>query len=489
PPLDELVTDPRARFDPSDPAGMAATMARCLDAESQALQASLRADATGVVDSWDTVARRTVSVWEQLASARRRPWRRRRRVAVVSPFPPVLSGVAGYSAAMVEAMRRVDERRGGAPPLEVDCFADGLDRYRVDPLPVGDARPRDAALFERFDGVAGGYEHVLYVLGNSECHAHALGALRRRPGTVLAHEVRLSGLLGFSARSRGAVPGGLEAAIERNYPGLPAGLGRGDRLEDADAERYGLYLLKDVVRDAERCAVFSESARRLACLDVGPGLDGRVGVVPFALWCLDEAQRRAVGSARAERVAAPGGDGGPAIVSSFGIVHPQKRPEALVLALAELRRRGHDVVARFVGPVSESMRDALGGQAAAAGVGDHVMLTGAVDAHEYLAQLGRTDVAVQLRKHFFGECSLTVGECLSAGVATVVSSAGWMGELPGDAVVKVDLEGGSGALADAIEPLLTTSERRLALGESGRAWASTQTFDLVAEAVLDLLGV
>ncbi len=506
PPLSELVADARARFDPADPQDMAAVMARCVT--DAGLQASLRADADKVVTSWDAVAERAVSVWEQMADGSRRPWRRRRRVAVVSPFPPIRSGVAGYSAAMVAAMHRVDARRAeargasgvgsAASPLEIDCFVDGRNRSRVDPLPVAGALPVDAALFERFDGVLGGYEHVVYVLGNSEHHANALGALRRRRGTVLAHEVRLSGLLALSATTRGAAPGGLSAAIERNYPGLPEGLGHGDRLDDADTERYGLYLLKDVVRDAERCALFSDAARRLAVLDVGPDLDGRLAVVPFALSCLDEAQRRAVETARATRSAqsaqsaqsvVAAGAGTPATVSSFGIVHPQKRPGDIVLALAELRRRGHDVVVQFVGPVGDAMRDALTTLASTEGVEAYVELTGVVDDAEYLARLGRTDVAVQLRRHFFGECSLTVGECLSAGVPTVVSSTGWMGELPDDAVAKVDPEAGVGALADILGQLVTTAERRRRLGDSGRAWAETQTYELVAEAVLDLLGV
>lgn len=500
PPLTELVADPRARFDPTNHEDMAATMARCLGDE--ALQASLRTDAVSAVDSWNTVAGRVVGVWEELASGARRPWRRRRRMAVVSPFPPIMSGVAGYSAAMVDAMRRVEVRRSAearvagtdpaprgapdattVPPLEIDCFIDGRNRYRVDPLPMGGSHPIDAALFERYDGIVGGYEHVVYVLGNSECHANALGALRRRPGTVLAHEVRLSGLLSFSLHTRGAVPGGLEAAIARNYPGLPEGLGRDNQLDDADAERYGLYLLKDVVHDAPRCVVFSEAARRLACLDVGPELDGRLDVVPFALWCLDDDQRLAVEAARAGR------DDGPAVISTFGIVHPQKRPDALIGALAELRRRGHDVVVQFVGPASDALRQTLLAQAAAAGVEDHVRITGAVDDEEYLVSLGRTDVAVQLRRRFFGECSLTVGECLSAGVATVVSSTGWMGDLPDTAVAKVDPECSGAGLAGALEPLVATARRRQELGASGRSWAQTQTFELVAEAILDLLGV
>jgi glycosyltransferase involved in cell wall biosynthesis len=334
------------------------------------------------------------------------------------------------------------------------------------------------------------------VLGNSEFHANALAALRRRPGTVLCHEVRLSGLLALSLHTRDAVPGGLETAIACDYPGLPEGLGRGGSVGDADAERYGLYLLKDVAPDADRVLVFSEAARRLADVDVGPSLAGRLGVVPYAVSQLPPEALRAVAAARAGQE--PAGRRstrqsarrhGRRVVSSFGIVDPRKRPETMVEAVAVLARDGHDVELRMVGPVSERMASTVRALATSLGVGDRVHVDGEVSRDRYLSLLGRTEVAVQLRDRFSGECSGTVCECLSAGVPTVVSAIGWMAEIPSDAVCAAAPDCDGSTLADVVRSLLSTEGRRAALGEAGRRWAEERTFDVTAAALLEVMGV
>lgn len=189
-------------------------------------------------------------------------------------------------------------------------------------------------IFERADAAIGGYDHVLYALGNSEYHANALAALRRRRGPVLAQEVRLSGLLGFSRYTRGAVPGGVQGAISRNYPGLPGGLGSGGAVEPVDAERSGLLMLKDIAGDTDQVLVCSEAGRRLALVDVGPAHADWIGVVPLAV-----IRRIDVGTPQvmmADTVAPNGSDTADArserlpLVASFGIVVPSKRPESVI---------------------------------------------------------------------------------------------------------------------------------------------------------------
>lgn len=478
PPFDEIVPDARARFDPADPQAMAQTLARCLTDDS--VRRAVRADARATVLSWDTVAARAAAALAPLAGGARRPWRPRARptLAVVSPLPPVPSGIAGYSAELVAALERV-----AGESLRVDCFVDGRNRFPVDPEPVCGRVPVDAALFERVDGAIGGYDHVLYVLGNSECHANALAALRRRPGTVLAHEVRLSGLLSLSGDTRGALQeGGVAGAVARNYPGLPGGLAPGGVVEPADAERYGLLLLKEVAAAAPSVLVCSEAARRLAALDVGPALTGRVRVAPYAVTQLTDAEREAVAVWRSAAPPAP------PLVASFGIVDPSKRPETVIEAVAALARRGIHVRAALVGPVSRALGGALRSLAATLAVADRVQVTGEVTADDYLRLLGEATVAVQLRDRFSGECSGTVSECLSAGVPTVVARIGWMAEIPSDAARSLPPTCGAGELADTLAALLATPERRGALAAGGARWARRQSFDVAAAEVLEALG-
>ena len=486
-PFDELVTDPRARFDPTAPGELAKVMERCLTDES--LRATLRREGASAVSGWDEVASRAAAVFESLAARPRRRGRKpTRRVAFVSPFPPITSGVAADSARLVAALAGRAER-GGGPPVELELFGDGLDRYPARPDPVAGREVTDARAFLAVDAAHGGFDRVVYVLGNSECHASALASLRRRRGVVVCHDVRLSGLMTFSAEMPGAVPGGLEGAITRNYPLLPNGLGTTGRLSSTEQDRYGLLFVNEVAGLADRLLVSSEAARRLAALDTGPEGSSRLGVLPFALDRLSKTDRVAVEAAR-ETSARRGGDREKRpCVASFGIVDPSKRPDVLVAAVADLAgTKGLEVDLVLAGPVSEELAERLRALAASLGIAERVQLTGNLLWESYLELLGRADLAVQLRASFNGEASAAVSECLSAGVATVTSRVGWLGELPPDAVSHVRRDCSPLELSGELARLLGDVEARRSLASRGQELAATRTFDETAEALLAELG-
>lgn len=432
---------------------------------------------------WEEVAARSAEALSELvARPRRRSGRRRgaRRVAVISPFPPMRSGVAGYSRRLVEALGEI-VAEDDAGRIELDCFIDGRDRYPVAAEPVSGVRPLDARLFHLADGMIH-YDTVLYVLGNSEYHSNALAALRRRPGVVYTHDVRLSGLFSFAAETRGALDGGLAATIARAYPDLPAGLGANGSVSPGEQDRYGLLLLREVAGPSKRLLVSSAAARRLAELDLGPELSERLEVLPFAVSCLAREELDTVSRSRRQRKESP-----PFRLASFGIVDPAKRPDVIVLALAELVSRGIDAELALVGLVSSELDAELRSLAADVGVEGRLEVTGPVEREEYLMQLGRAHLAVQLRSRFYGEASAAVSECLSAGLATVVPRLGWMEEIPDLAVAKVAPDCSPADLADAVAMLLGDEERRRSLAAAGAAWAAGKTYRAAAAALLEVL--
>jgi glycosyltransferase involved in cell wall biosynthesis len=459
-------------------------------------------------DPWEDVVERAAAVFERLASRGRQPWRRERRVAIVSPFPPIASGVARYSSRLAEAFKA--ELDVVAPGTALHCFADGLNRLPAAsavptltgdranaaeaeapaglvparPRPPGDGDVFDARQFIQVELAVGGYERVVYVLGNSEYHSGALAALRRRSGTVMAHDVRVSNLLRHSSRLRGTMPGGLKRAIRRAYGDvLPDGLGRIDSISEEDLERLGLLLLRDIAPHADRLLVSSEAARRLAETDVGPELAGRLGVLPFAM-ALDADELATVAAARRHRRA-----GDRLLVASFGIVDPIKLPHLLVSAVAALGERTGAELA-LVGSVSDALVNQLSSQASELGIADRCCVTGHVQRSEYLEHLGRTTVALQLRADFAGEASAAVGDCLAAGVPTIVSNVGWMAELPDDTVVKLGASPHSPGVAELtheLGALLDDPDRRQALSERAAAYAADHTFARTAAALVAAL--
>ncbi|HLI15914.1 MAG TPA: glycosyltransferase [Acidimicrobiales bacterium] len=485
PPLDELV-EREGRFDPESAVAIARAIAAALG--DDALRRRLAVGRPGAVRTWRTVAERAGEAFDELLAAPRRPSRRRRRrLAVVTPLPPSPTGVAAYSFRLLEQL-------SGRRHLEVEAFADGPTPGQV--APDGVARYKAASL-RRVEALTGGYDAVLYVLGNSHHHLGALRLLRERRGSILSHDVRLTNLYRHEHGDPGLRRGGLARAIAAMYgDAIPAGLGDNEELSPADLESYGLYLAREAVTLAERFLVTSRAAVQLARLDAGGR--GTILPLPFAIAAPDPrpllftgaASRAPDGLAQAGRWWGqhPEGFDGP-LIAHFGIVDPIKRPELLVEAAACCRGSHPKLRLAFVGPVADELARDLARQAEQAGLGDALVLTGALPPAAYRAWLDRCLVAIQLRAGFNGEASAAVGECLACGVATVVTELGWMRELPDDAVEKVAPTLEAGELAAVVSRLLVDEARRARLGRRGRDLAAHQGFDAVADAVLDALAL
>lgn len=467
--LRDLVA-PECRFDPESPAAIAAAVERALtDGE---LRTRAVANAARSRMGWDQVADRTRAAYETLLGASRPSAGRRARprLAVVSPFPPIASGIADYSFRIVEQLQAT-----GA--FDIDCFADGLDRGPGPAVVPSGLDCYDARGFRAVEGVTAGYDKVLYVLGNGEFHSSALESLRRRSGVVLAHEVRLSGLYRFAARSKAAVPGGLAAAVRRMYGSLlPKDLASSGEVTPVEAERYGLLMAREVISLAERFLVTSEAAAELARIEAGQELASRVGVAGFAIGApAKDARHRS-----AERT--PG-----RLLTSFGIVDPAKQPEKLLRAFARMAEGRPALRFAFVGPVSTSLADELLVLASRLGVADRVQVAGRVGPDVYSEWLDRADLALQLRAGFGGEASAAVADCLAHGVPMVVSDTGWMAELPAEVARKVAPTVTDAELAELCLALLDDADARGSLSERALAYAREHSFAAAAQTLVDLL--
>jgi glycosyltransferase involved in cell wall biosynthesis len=461
---------PRTRPDRSDPLAIRKALERGLgDAE---FREASREQTRNLSTTWAQVASRTASVYEELLVRPHRPWRRRRRIAIISPFPPVASGIANYSFRLVEKLASLGD-------FDIDCFADGLDRSPERPsaplgLPIYDARG-----FLSWDAATAGYDDVIYVLGNSEFHGAAFSSLRRRRGTVLAHDVRLSGLYHFAARSRTATQEGLADTLHRIYgPVLPGSPAFADEGPASRADTHGLLMAREAISLADRFLVTSQAAARLARIEAGPGLASRVGVVGFAT---------EVVAARASAGISTAIDRRARVLASFGIVDPIKQPHKLLRTFAALATSDPDLILALVGPVSTELAHDLASLGEELGIADRLIITGRVEADAYRDWLERTDLAVQLRGSFSGEASAAVGDCLACGVPMIVTDIGWMGELPDRVVFKVPPDVSSADLAEACGRLLEDKVVRAALSNQAHLYAGDHSFEAAARGLLAIL--
>src|SRR5579862_8783361 len=93
------------------------------------------------------------------------------RIAFFSPLPPTRSGIADYSAAVLEPLARL---------AQVDTF-------------TGESRNFDPS----------GYDLALYQLGNNPHHTFAYEAAMTHPGVVVIHEANLHHLIADLTIRRG----------------------------------------------------------------------------------------------------------------------------------------------------------------------------------------------------------------------------------------------------------------------------------------------
>src|SRR5262245_29232739 len=433
----EILGDLRATFDPSQPGDIAACIARTLDDEGE-LERLRRVSAERTAHfTWDRVARRAVEGYERalaMPSHRETAPRRRSRLAVFTPWPPEASGAAGYSRQLVERL---------ADHADVDVIVAG----------DGDADPYDRSLEPRvrlwsaedFDWVneLRDFDRFLYVLGNSPLHRHALEALLERPGVAVAHDVRSRALY------RSLEPGWVENPVwirEKLYAMY------GDRIPPAALRaapgdpgvqgQFGIYMSRDVQAHAEKLLVHSRYAADVLRMDLPPGVAAAETVVVG----------RGIPEAAVKRNG-HGPEGGPTLLSHGAGEHPESI-DLLVHAFAAIARDREGARLLLIGELEEGAETRLRETASNLGLRDAVRVAGRLEGEEYWRTLPGADVAVELRTSSDGEASAAVCDCLAARVPTVVSSVGWLGELPDPAVLRVPRECAPGVLAEAIGRVL-----------------------------------
>jgi glycosyltransferase involved in cell wall biosynthesis len=456
--LVELVLEDEARFNPYDPRSIRATIERALT--DKTFLEHLRRPSSYAIGSWRDVAERTAQVYDDLASKRkrRRPPRRRARIAYVSPLPPQRSGVADYSHKLLEPLSEL---------CDVDAFADRC---------LGEQRAPNGihlaaiAHFEIVERLRGGYDRILVCMGNSEHHVAALDFVRRRGGVVLAHDVRLSGLYAVATSTRpefGHMP--FSEIVGKMYPErVPLEIARAGGITPEDTIAQDIFMARDVIAASDRFVVHSAYAANVARFDAAPVDRTKIAVAPFGF------SDPAVFSVAATPSEAP-------VIGTFGVVATIKQTDKLVDAFALVTQK-YPHCSLVVGgpPATADEYRLLEKQVRDHRLGDRIELLGYLDEEAFRATIARTTVAAQLRSASMGESPASIGDCLAAGVPTVVTTVGAARELPDDAVVKVEPDVSAERLAAVLMELLGDRQRREALRAEGQALARERSFEQVA---------
>lgn len=393
----------------------------------------------------------------------------RPRLALVTPWPPEQSGIAAYSRRLTRELAQI---------VDVTIVVSGTLADYEQPLEPGvrliSASSRRTSPWLRRQ------DHVLYCMGNSGFHGHVYRLLRERAGAVLLHDVQLTGFFGWYAGSqRPDDPvGWLFERVQRHYGArIAPDVLRSAMLSSQERDARGIYMTAELRQFAERLFVHSQSAREVLERDAGDvDRPVPVTVMPFGM---PPPRDDGVRPTAAQ----------PPLVVHMGAISETKGIGALIEAFGALSLRHPGARLVLAGSADEfgpAHWEALAREHAP---GASVEIAGYVESDRYDELLRTADLAVQLRSISNGEASAAVGDCLAAGIPTIVTDSGWTGELPPTAARRVPPGASAQLLAEQMNNLIVDREQRLALSAGALAHARECSFRIVAAAYVSALGL
>lgn len=376
------------------------------------------------------------------------------RIAMVTPLPPEMTGIAEYVAVLLPAL---------AEHFDIDLYT-SADLGTLESLK---ARYR-IHHFSELETNRDLYDEVIYQFGNSPFHSHMLDLLDKVPGIVVLHDFYLSSMLAHMDLHQGR-PGLFKQELVRSH----GDAARTELLLKGPWEMAKHYpASRRIIERAKGVLVHSEHAGEMRDAFY-PSLEQRN-------WMKIPMPQPSVRSISAEERLAIrtrlGFSADDFLAISLGFLADTKLNEVLLDALSDQRLSGdRSLHVVFVGENDGGEYGRLLKQK----IGrlpnhERVAITGFVSDEAYRDYLLAADCAVQLRTRSRGETSKAVHDCMSYGLPIVVNDYGSFRELPAEALIKIPAEPVAEQLAEALFSLRSNPLKRAVLGMSARHHMATE---------------
>ena len=365
------------------------------------------------------------------------------RVAFFSPLPPLKTGIADYSAAVLEPLRRL---------ADVSVF---------------DSRPK------HFDPSS--YDVLLYQLGNNQYHAFAYEMALEYPGVVVLHESNLHHLIAEMTIKRGDWDAYLR---EVEFDGGPEALSYAQRVRrlEVGPDYEGVPMLRRILAASKGVIVHS----RAVAEDVrAAGYTGPVARIPHGAW-IPDADRMAYRSCLGLDETTP-------LIGIFGFLKPYKRIAESLRAFRRLVRVEPRARMILVGeahpefPVESLIRSL--------GLSHSVRLMGFTPIEDFVGYLAACDIVLNLRFPTVGESSGTLLRSFGLGKAVIVSDVGSFREFPDEICLKVPVDAREEELLfEYLNLLVCRPDLASAMGARARQWVEREcNWELAARRYVDFL--
>jgi glycosyltransferase involved in cell wall biosynthesis/SAM-dependent methyltransferase len=365
------------------------------------------------------------------------------KVAFFSPLPPARSGIADYSAALLDELQKL---------VDVRVFASKPPAFN----------PAD-------------FDVTLYQVGNNVHHDFCYEMALDHPGVVVVHEANLHHLIADITIKRDDWDAYMQAVEHEGGPEAMAHARRVRGLE-VGPDYEGLPMLRRLLAGSKAAIVHS------GCVETelrGAGFSGPVARIQHGAW-IPEASR----SEFRDRL---GIDEATPLIGIFGFLKPYKRIAESLRAFRRLVRVQPAAKMILVGEPHPELQ--LQSLIQSLDLGANVRVLGFRPIEEFVGYLAACDIVLNLRYPTVGENSGTLMRALGLGRAVVVSEVGSFSELPASICLKAPVDATEeDHLFEYLNLLVSRADVRQALGARARQWVETEcTWPQVARHYADFL--
>lgn len=365
------------------------------------------------------------------------------RIAFFSPLPPTRSGIADYSAALLEPLAKL---------ARVDAFFEK-------------PAPYDPGL----------YDIAVYQLGNNPHHAFAYEAALELPGVAVMHEANLHHLIAHLT----IVRGDWDAYLRE----IEFDAGREAQQYASEFVRtikrppnYDIPMLKRVLSRSRAAIVHSAAVESDLRAN---GFTCPVAKIPHGAWLID-GDRLAYRTRLGLTEATP-------LIGIFGFLKPYKRIAESLRAFRRLIRVIPDARMILVGEVHPELP--LEGMIRSMGLSAQVRHIGFAPIEEFTGYMSACDVVLNLRYPTVGESSGTLLRALGLGKAVVVSDIGSFREYPDEICLKAPVDASEeDHIFEYLNLLVSRPDVAQGLGARARSWVEREcNWESVARRYFDFL--
>ena len=375
------------------------------------------------------------------------------RLAYISPFKPLKSGISDFSS---ELLPYLDKHFSISVVSSTKKISDKWIIENCEILSINEFK-KNALKFSR----------IVYSFGNSEFHVHMLDLLKNFPGVVILHDFFLSGLLHYVDLTTGSNKFNEALLNEHGYRALV------ERYESVDLKNTIMkYPCSFSVLQGSLGVVFhskyTESlfkknygVEKSSCFKVIPILKK----LPNIYGAEKDISRKKLGFSSDDF-----------IICCFGYLGETKLNHEIITAFenADFSFKS-SVYLVFVGKNDlneyglrltkqiSKMKQAK----------KYIKISGWVSSESYQDYLNVANIAVQLRHFSRGESSKSVLDTMSMSIPTIVNAHGSMDELPSDSVYKLRDKFDNKELTEALEKLHRNKLLRNQLAKNGNEYIKT----------------